>query len=143
MKDEYLRDHAIEPEFVERKDSIKTHKDRISQKRKKLKKQFSFDASKDVENGELSEIAFPKPLNSIEYSVYEFSSVIILKLRERSVFLCGLQLRSLILSRFLEVKCRYAPRCRCNFALSEVIQKHLATCQAPDRLMNPRDCDCP
>lgn len=91
MKDEYLRDHAIEPEFIERKDSIRTHKDRISQKRKKLKKQFSFDAGKDVENGELSEIAFPKPLNSIEYSVYEFSSVIILKLRKKSVFLCGLQ----------------------------------------------------
>lgn len=86
MKDEYLRDHAIEPEFIERKDSIRTHKDRISQKRKKLKKQFSFDAGKDVENGELSEIAFPKPLNSIEYSVYEFSSVIILKLRKKVCF---------------------------------------------------------
>lgn len=72
MKDEYLRDHAIEPEFVERKDSIKMHKDRMTKKRKKLKKQFSF-----VENDELSDIAFPVPLNSIEYSVYEFSSVII------------------------------------------------------------------
>lgn len=49
----------------------------------------------------------------------------------------------MILSRFLEVKCRYAPRCYCNFAISKVIHKHLATCQAPDRLMNPRDYDCP
>lgn len=87
MKDEYLRDYSIEPEFVERKDSIKMHKERISKIRKKqLKKQFSFDADRNVENSELLDIA--SPLNSIENSVYEFSSVnIFLSLWQSCVFL--------------------------------------------------------
>jgi hypothetical protein len=129
MKDEYLRNHAIEPEFVERKDSIKTYKDRISTKRKRqLKKQFSFDSgpvARTVENDELSDMAFPKPLNSIEYSVYEFSSV-------------NIPLKRVRVLKFLDFsKCTADLPLSClTWFLSAFHTKHAG--RAPSSLMNPR-----
>lgn len=104
MKDEYLRDHSIEPEFVERKDSLKMHKERISKIRKKqLKKQFSFDAEKIVENRELLDIGCP--LSSVENSVYEFSSVnIIISLWRSCVFCVFCRLILIIKYNYLKEK---------------------------------------
>jgi hypothetical protein len=73
LKDEYIRNYAIDPEFITRKDSIPHNKDRISKERRKqrqLKKQFSFDTERSLADDDV-------PNNStIENQVYSFCSVI-------------------------------------------------------------------
>lgn len=39
IEDEYIRDYAFDPEFIKRKDSLDTHKERI-EKAQKAKKHF-------------------------------------------------------------------------------------------------------
>jgi len=72
LKDEYIRDYAIEPEFITHKDSIALHKDSITSARRKqrqLRKQFSFDAERSLtDDGDV-------PNSTIENQVYTFCSV--------------------------------------------------------------------
>lgn len=78
MKDEYIRDFAFDPEFIERKDSIKMHKDRMKKSHKRdkrlMRKFHSIEADNSVPDEE-AEMGFEK--NTVEEEVISFHTVII------------------------------------------------------------------
>lgn len=78
IEDEYIRDYAFEPEFIQRKDSIKMHKERLEKKHKqneKLMRKFhSLDVYKSLSE---EEIAMILKTNIIDAEVYSFCTVII------------------------------------------------------------------
>lgn len=76
MRDEYKRDFAFDPEFIERKDSLEMHKERIdkSHKRKKsfMRKFHSIEAHNSVPDEEAA-MSFKK--NIVEDEVISFHTV--------------------------------------------------------------------
>lgn len=78
MKDEYKRNFAFDPEFIERKDSLEMHKDRIekthSHKRNKsfMRKFHSIEAHNSVPD---EEAAMSLKKNIVEAEVISFHTV--------------------------------------------------------------------
>lgn len=76
IKDEYIRDYAFDPEFIQRKDFTEAHEDCLESKKKlKLNKKLKLHSKDFLESLSEEEIAMNFEQNSIDAEVYSFCAV--------------------------------------------------------------------